>query len=228
MMEERREQQPAPPEPAPPLVVGVELTQSDFSKAWGALPQIRRQRTKFVILVLVVVLGSVSRFALRGDPIDETPWVAMVVPILFIVLLTSGLLWLMPRRWARQAMSDIGAGQMRFCFDAAGLEIESPLRSHKLAWAALPQHLETDDAFVIYTSSASIVVVPKRAFAAGQLEAARVLLGQRVPTKASKSTLPRVLAIWVLLVIASVGIWHFLRVDAASTNAPVPAEAESP
>jgi len=227
-MEEGRGQQPAPPEPAPPLEVEVALTQTDFSKAWAALPQIRRQRAKFTILVLLVVLLSVGRFAVLGAPIDETQWLALILPVLFIGLITSGLLVLMPRRWARQAMSDMGAGQIRFRFDAAGLEVESPLRSHKLAWAALPQHLETDEAFVIYTSSSSLVVVPKRAFAAGELEAARVLLGQRISNKPSKSALPRVLVMWAVLVLAFLGIWHFLRVNAPRSTAPMPEEAESP
>lgn len=213
---------------APPLVVEVELSQADFSRAWGALPQIRRQRAKLVFMVVVAVAVSVGSFAVRGAPDHEAQWAPMVLSMLFTGLLVGGLLWRMPRSWARRAVSEIGGGPMKFRFDDAGLQIESPLRRHQLAWAALPQHLESEDAFVIYTSSSSFVVVPKRAFAAGQLEATRALLHQRIPTKPVKSTLPRAIAMWVVLVLAFLGIWHFLRIDRAASTAPDPLEAESP
>jgi hypothetical protein len=227
-MEEGR-QQPEPPESAPPLVVEVELSQADFSRVWAALPQIRRQRAKFLVLVVVAAAVGVGSVAVRdGAPDNDAQWFAVILPMLFTGLLVGGLLWLMPRSWARRAVSDIGGGPMKFRFDDAGLEIESPLRRHQLAWAALPQHLETDDAFVIYTSSSSFVVVPKRAFVAGQLEATGALLRRRISTKPVKSGLPRAIAIWAALVIAFLSIWHFLRIDRAPTAEPDSLEAESP
>jgi hypothetical protein len=227
-MQEGRGQQPVPPEPAPPLLVEVELSLTDFSKAWGALPQIRRQRVKFSFMVVLAVAAGVGNFMVRAAPDTEAQWLAVFLPVPLVGLLVGGLLWLLPRRWARQAVTDIGGGPMRFRFDAAGLEVESPLRRHQLAWAALPQHLETDDAFVIYTSSSSIVVVPKRAFALGQLDATRALLRQHVSSTPSKSALPRAIAMWAVLVLAFLGIWHFLRTDAAAGTAPDRVEGESP
>lgn len=85
-------------------------------------------------------------------------------------------------RWAaRQLMrgTPMLAEEMRMVVDDVGLRVTATTAESTMAWAQYPVHVETERSLVLMASDrpgAQIVVLPKRALAAGAVEPLRALL----------------------------------------------------
>lgn len=195
------------------LVAGeAQLSEGDFREAWGAVPAFRRLRAYAMALPIfcaALLLVSVLSNEHEGQAAAQ---LAQILPILLIPTMSVAFLLTARRSWAKRAISDLGTGRVTFRFNAHGLEVESELRQHRLAWAALPQHIEGHQSFLVYTGSQTLLLVPKRAFNEYDLATVKQLLQQRIPPLASKSPLPRLLVIWAVLLVLFLSIWHVLSI----------------
>lgn len=87
-----------------------------------------------------------------------------------------------------------------------------------MTWASLVGHGETPENFLVHMASRAWVVVPKRAFQAGELVIIREWLRSRVVPKAAAAVAVagwRTLLAWVAAIVAFLSIWHFLSVEEA-------------
>lgn len=181
-MSEAASDQPAPSAFDLPVVGQVQLTETDFVDVWGSVPEFRRRRwsMQYGLASAFVVVLSVATGLLMLP--DRTAWLFLAAPAAFI--LVAGAMWWLPRErarssWARRAMKATGDGPVRFAFDEQGMSVESQASAHQLAWTALTRWLEVAHAFLVYAGP-TLIVVPKRAFVAGQLDAVRALLSGHV------------------------------------------------
>lgn len=182
MTEDGDERAAAPASPELPVMGEAQLTEADFLEIWSSLPEFRKRRWS-----LHYVLASSSAIVLSGAAgVMMLPhrmgWLFLASATAF--LLVAGAMWWLPRRrarrsWARRAMKATGDGPVRFGFDEAGMSVESHASEHQLAWPALSRWLELEHALLVYAGS-TLIVVPKRAFAARQLEVVRALLVRRL------------------------------------------------
>jgi hypothetical protein len=122
--------------------------------------------------------------------------------------------WRGRTRWAENAIADLrGAGGVEFRFDQQGFSSKAPGREFHLAWDTLARCLETPNAFAIYSTPVLVTVIPKRAFAAGDLPKLRALLLARVPNRPLRGVRPRFrrpILLWAVLILAFLAIRLFL------------------
>jgi hypothetical protein len=108
-------------------------------------------------------------------------------------------------------------GPTTFCFDDYGFSSESKLRQHRLAWASLSRARETPEAFLVYTTPLTVLIVPKRAFSESDVATLRRWLPERITAKPLPPTGGLrgrgTLLLWVVLVVTFLSIWHFLAND---------------
>lgn len=195
------------------LVTGrTDLVEADFAAATAALPDFRRGRQTLFIwgLLLLMFLACWQLLGEGGQSPDLLP---IALPVAFTVVLAIFFQRAMRKGWVKQALVDQG-GPTDFRFDDFGFNVDSRLRHHRLAWASLARWLETPEAFVVYTTPRTLLVVPKRAFAAPAVRQVRELLSTRITPAPARSGLVggvrRTLVVWVLLVVAFLAIWHLL------------------
>jgi hypothetical protein len=183
------------------------LTERDFVEAWGHVPQFRRAKRAFLWLLpalgALMILSAANRGGLR--------WAVMaLVPAGITLALGIGALPLLRARWAKRVMRDAAPGETTFRFDEAGVQATNSLRRHELKWVGLMQQVETSSSFLICASPRLLLVVPKRAFRADDLQRLRQMLQQRIAAKRQPSRLPRLLLLWCAVFIAILVVWQFL------------------
>lgn len=192
----------------------AELVEADFAAAATRLPQFRRGLTQLWLWpLLVIAFMSIHRFLNQGDSSLEL--LPLTLPVVFAIALALVFRRLTHRAWIKQAQANQG-GNAEFRFDDFGFGLESPLRQHRLAWASLAHWVETPEAFVIYTTPRTLLLVPKRAFSSQSLDRVRELLASRITTKEPAGSAfgsfnwRKTLLLWLILVLAFLGIWHWL------------------
>jgi hypothetical protein len=163
----------------------------------------------FWLVLAIVTLSSAESVS------EPSVLVPLVCTSAFVAALVFTLLRRAPRGWAKRAFADNGLATQRYRFDEQGLSVDSDLRKVQLAWPALPNHLETPKSFVVYSSSQTIFVIPKRAFDDVSLPRLRQLLQARVPRQREPNRALVRLAIWVVALVLFLSIWHVL-----GTNQP--------
>jgi len=90
------------------------------------------------------------------------------------------------------------------------------LRQHRLAWAGLARSIDTAQAFLVYTTPRTLLIVPKRAFADADVLTLRNMLAERVTAQPAPTggllggSVTRVLVLWAALIVAFLAVWHFL------------------
>jgi hypothetical protein len=194
------------------VIVGTtELREDDFRQAWHAVPAFKR--LKFMVLVLpgVWVMHPLVVWMDGGAlPTPSKVWPTLAL-MLVILSLFSFVVVTSPRRWARQALADLGSGPVTFRFDARGMQVTSALREHRVAWEALPQHVESRDSFVIYTGAHTVLVMPKRALDGQGLSDLRARLRRRIPPKTGQNQAYQRLVIGLVLVTLTWSLWRFFE-----------------
>ena len=165
------------------IVADTAITAEDFEKAWTSLPQ-TRYRFKLVGVAAIAATVAVACHLLarssRANP-EPFPWAYVVAAFATPPLLGWGI-WHGRVRWAKNAVNDLRSLEgVQFRFDAEGIVLKLPGRSLTWAWALATRSLETPEAFIIYLSPISLIVVPKRAFSAPDLTRLGAIFKERVP-----------------------------------------------
>jgi len=188
------------------LVVSGEvvLSEADLAAAMRHLPEFGRRWLAFVVALLVMPFVALSSHL---DQFTLVPVLACAV--LFLVFQQR-----LRRQWPKRALGDLGAGPTTFRFDDFGFSASSSLRQHRLAWSSLARYVETPEAFAIYTTPRTLLLVPKRAFSPVQAAQVSELLKTRVIAKpgspSPRAALTRVLLVWLALVVSFLVIWFLL------------------
>jgi len=223
------------------IVGQADLTEADLAQASAQLPGAKRPW-----LVPAIMAGAALLFfSLSPSQISSETTLTMLLPMAFVVLLAIFFQRLARRAWVKQAFANIG-GPTTFRFDDYGFSSESSLRQHRLAWASLARSIDTPQAFLVYTTPRTVLIVPKRAFVEADVVSLRSMLAERVaPTPLPSGGLlggsaNRTLLLWVVLVVTFLAIWQFLdsgappkrhaggrrhRAHAASVSAATEADA---
>jgi YcxB-like protein len=195
------------------IVGEAELSEADLAQAQTRLPGSQRP---WLVPVLVGVAMLLS-LGLNQSALSSESMLTVVLPALFVVTLSTYSQRAARRAWVKQAFANIG-GDTTFRFDDYGFTSESSLRQHRLAWASLARTLETPEAFLVYTTPRTVLIVPKRAFSDAEVTTLSRLLLERVTPQPKvglfNATANRTLLLWVVVVSAFLGIWHFLGEEA--------------
>ena len=194
-----------------PIVGEADVTEADLAHVATQLPGSQRPW-----LVPALVAAGFLVFLVLNPAAPREQILSLALPAAFAVLLTVLFQRAARRAWIKQALTNVG-GPTTFRFDDYGFASESSMRQHRLAWAVLVRVPETAQAFLVYTTPGTVLIVPKRAFADAEVARLRRWLPERItPTPLQKAGLfgarstQRTLLLWVLLVVAFLAIWQFL------------------
>jgi hypothetical protein len=196
------------------IVGTTDVIEADLRHAQSRLPGAKNLTIWLTAMVvfLLVYLG------LRPEGIDRHVVLTMGLPMVFVVVLTVYLQVVGRRAWLKQALTNVG-GPTTFRFDDYGFSSESQLRQHRLAWASLSRAVQTPEAFLVYTTPLTVLIIPKRAFSDVQAATVGRWLVERIIVKPSPPTgglrVRGTLLLWVVLIVTFLSIWHFLSVDDA-------------
>lgn len=198
------------------IVGQTDVGEVDLAQALGRL---RGNRRPWLLPVLMVAAMLVF-MALSPSRIGSETLLSFVLPVSVVAILMTYFQVAGKRAWVKQALANIG-GPTTYRFDDFGFSSESQLRQHRLAWATLTRTVETPEAFLIYTTPQTLLIIPKRAFADADVAALGSLLLARVkqqPIVTGRVSGRFTLLLWVVLVVTFLSIWHFLSIDDAPTR----------
>jgi hypothetical protein len=194
---------------------GTPITADDFKAVWSVLPQ-NRSAMKMVGLITLGIpaFATIQSFVVTGTVSPTSMgWLYLALPIV-LALVVARAFWKGRARWADNAVKDLRSLEgVDFRFDAAGVTIDAPGRKATTAWSALARSIETPEAFAIYTTPATVMLVPKRAFSAEDQARLRALLSKLVPNqplRGVKLYSLRTLVIWVVALVGFLAVWKFL------------------
>jgi hypothetical protein len=164
------------------------------------------------LLVALVVMGALLAFGAAVGTRRMDFGLTVVFPGVFAALLV-----LYFRRIQKKATARLLANQPEaerdttFELDESGYLRTTGLSSSRAAWSTLTSQQETKYSFVLFSTHAGHVILPKRAFHDEDIEPIRALLRTQVKGAAPRPNQARVVVImWVLLVVTFVGVWFGL------------------
>ena len=130
---------------------------------------------------LIVVLDLVAGRSLAHALFANVFWI-LVGPLYLFVGLPAGV-WHSLRAW-RKANPELGDPQL-YRFTETGFELRGGPSEVTIAWASIAEARETDALLLLFTGRTMGQVLPRGAIeAAGQLEALRALLRERLGERA--------------------------------------------
>jgi hypothetical protein len=193
------------------VIVGeTSFTRDDFLNARRSLPGAKAP------FILVPIAAMYVLFSFLADHQQGALAAMLVTPIAFTAVFVFAM-WNGTRRWANNVFAELrGDHDVTFRFDRYGLAVETSKRQAKVAWEVLHRALETKLAFLVYTSANTAEVVPKRAFAASDLETLRQWLRERIQARPVRRVLLNTFVLWIVLIFAFLLIWQFLNGDHSS------------
>lgn len=111
----------------------------------------------------------------------DVAWALFVVATaLFVLSVVAG------RRTRRSLSSSFGRGQNReITVDGDGVTVREPHKTVWEAWAAFDRAVEAPEHVLLF-SGPGIIVIPKRAFAAGDVEPMRALVASKLDLRAMR------------------------------------------
>lgn len=188
-----------------PTVAGtIELTAEDLIAATVEMSWMLKLRTVF----LVVALGVYGTIWMTGGPAPSES-----VPLLAVVLIFWGFLFIIPRYRARRAIRSLAARgdvDVSYRFDDAGVTLRSAGATATFAYRTLVKVREGKTAFVLYPTPLLGNIVPKRAFASQEIPQIRSYLTAATKVRSMAGFPVKGLLAWVLLVLVFLAIWQFL------------------
>lgn len=171
--------------------------------------------TKRAWLVPSLVTGVALLAVVLILPLTWQVALTIGLPLAFMVLRPIYVTRAARRLWIKQVLASVG-GRIAFRFDDYGCVAESSLRQHRLAWAALSRAVETPAAFLVYTMTRNMFIVPKRAFADAEVVKLGRVLRERItltpPRKPPilNTASNRTLLKWLLPFAAYLWLWRFI------------------
>lgn len=208
----------------------AELVEADFVAVRAAIPGLT-QGARLLAVWGIALAAFVSCWFFLSGNLEPSQLLPIVLPAVFVVVLALSFRRGLGRAWIKQAVADQG-GPTEFRFDDFGFKVDSALRRHELAWASLARWVETRDAFVVYTTPRTLLLVPKRAFPASALGQLRELLATRITPKPAagferKPSTVKTLVVWVVVLTAFLTIWHLLNGNEPPKHRPAHRAATS-
>jgi hypothetical protein len=188
------------------IVGHVVLSREDLENAADSSGRFKLALALVVMAALLLALGV----GIGGWQTDS--WLTLVFPAVFAVLLGLYFRYLQKktagRMFAKQPEAELDT---TFELDESGYLRKTGLSSSQAAWSTLNSHHETKSSFVVFSSHAGYVVLPKRAFRDEDIDVIRVLLRTHVKGSApNPKQLRLVVALWVLLIVTFAAVWFGL------------------
>ncbi len=176
------------------MQVSYKLTERDLLEAQGKHGGLgSRLLPIFGLLVLIVSLASVVH-----DPKQFPSLAGAIVVGLFLLFFRRLQVWFSFRRDNRLQ------GQFEATISDSGIDVSSLKASSKYDWSAFIRYAETKNLLLVYQAPQVFNVFPKRAFAAGEVDAFRSLLDKNLgaaSTAYHKRISPRT---WVFLIVVAI------------------------
>ena len=150
-----------------PLTVRFDLTEEEHARACRSMAtrSVHSNLLYGLLLFLPIALGVGAHVATGGrarvGPFSMW-WFGMVVAASLL-----GLAWVISLFAQRSGYrsSPLSRGTFTFAFDATDVRAEGPGLSSSVAWSSLHRIVQTPEFILLYVSSASALVLPKRAMA---------------------------------------------------------------
>jgi len=158
-------------------------TSDDYRNAFrthlqiGVRPYVRWLRRGFIPLgVLICLMGGF--LLLAGASRDMIVWVCLLIGVL---LLWTGM-GCSYRRAAKAQFEKtrLAREEYRLEVNDSGLKIDCGIASGETNWKAYTRYVESNDTFLLYTSPALFVIIPKRVLQPEQIDEIRNLLKNNV------------------------------------------------
>jgi hypothetical protein len=124
----------------------------------------------FILLLSILIL------ILRKDPLVSIPFGLMGAYFLYCGFALRRLfrkLYRKDQRYQHEIMADISED---------GVHVVTPSADTQLKWNAIVRFLESDRLFMFFYAEWNFSIVPKRAFAPGEIDPFRDLLRRKIPT----------------------------------------------
>lgn len=190
----------------PEVRVRVELTEQDVVDGFRAIPAQRNAP------LAIALFGAVFLVHIWGGSTDGIYKVlaASGVGLILLFAVRMG----MRRGWRRAYNTMSVAGGIEYTFTPGTVEINTAKANSRFRYDGLYRYHVTKTTLLLYTSSQVAQIVPVRAFTQDELASVRGWLDANVK-KASRvpGGLRRMLALWVLLIVAFLAVWLFLAPD---------------
>ncbi len=182
------------------------LSEEDLRRGIKELPALRRV---FWMWGILIGLFLVIWVALSPTGPDSMSVLSAVVPCVLLGLAFwyfTGMGAKRQHRSMRDAERDI-----TYEFTPSGFSSESPGASSHVDYSRVHRYVDAKHSLLIFCNSSTAQVVPKRAFAAGDLETVQHWLQAAVQPRRTKTFLARSLILWIVLIVAFLAIWQFLQ-----------------
>jgi hypothetical protein len=179
------------------------LTPEDFKGVWWHLRHVRLAllRAALAMLACILVLYRASE---STAPIPVAICTAILASALVGLLLYRG-----RSRWALTATEQLRGGAVEYRLDQQSIATRSPGTEARVDWSNVHRFVEAPSAFLVYTSPAYAVIMPKRAFAESDVQALRNLLAQRIAPRPKEPLVARrTIGLWVVLILGFLAIWQ--------------------
>jgi hypothetical protein len=189
----------------PPILGEVAITEADFVRG------VRESNAIFRMVWIALLAFGV--FLANALWMGGAELFGQVLPSLIGFAVFNAVLLVTPRLAARKlhrALTNSGDSNIFYRFDADGVTLRTPGSTSSVAWRAFARWREGKSAFLLYPSPAVFWIVPKRAFASGDVERVRALLAARVPPQRRLITPFRVFAIWLALIVMFIVLYQLL------------------
>ncbi|TNE49431.1 MAG: YcxB family protein [Bacteroidetes bacterium] len=156
-----------------PITLSFQYTEADYQEFLRHFFMRNRSRMYLILAVLMLVALTVTQ---GGDIFTLKYLLSVVLPVAMVL----GLWWYLIRFMGRRTFRS--APQMqegRNCIIGASMiTIQGHTFSTEFSWSGVLQVVETSKLFLVYNSASSAIMLPKRAFAAGQIEQFRQLVDE--------------------------------------------------
>ncbi len=193
------------PDPVGKIVGHVVLSREDLENAADSSG--RRK-----LLVALIITGALLVLGIAAGSGRTDFWLILAFPAVFAVLLVVYFRYLLKKATGRLLAHQPEAERdTTFELDESGYLRKTGLSSSRAAWSTLDSHRETKSSFVLFSSLAGHVILPKRAFREEDIEAIRALLRTHVKAATTNPMQVRlVVVMWVLLIVTFAAIWFGL------------------
>jgi len=196
---------------AVPVIATIALTEADIRAGLADMAGGIWQRGVF----MAVLVGAYVAFAGSSGMLNSP---AAIAPVAFLVLVWAAFSFLIPSRNAKiqiEVLMRAGNTNVTYRFDSEGITIQSANATTNFSYRGLVRTRRGKHALLLYTNGQIAQLVPLRAFTAE--ERTRVLAFLPPNQKAIGATSwKRVVVVWVLLVVAFLGIWLALNSETPS------------
>lgn len=191
--------------PGAPIEGRLRMSEDDVLAGLHAMMPYLRFRWAYLAVVAVGAAVGVATGDLVKQPLSYLPFLGVNAAIILWAFFGPRS---MARKHARAQRFD--EGDVSFRFDDEGVALHTPGSTVTTAYRTIPGWREIGSAFLINCGPNAASIVPKRAFATGDVDRVRALLAANVKAVASpaRKAVRRAFILWVALIFAFLVIWQ--------------------